>query len=63
MSSSRHRISSGAVAYSVVTLLPVDPFYRLCWEDGTVFDYADDQPAIEAQIATEKPTISDTRAP
>ena len=34
-----------------VTLLPVDPFYRLCWEDGTVFDYADDQDAIERQIA------------
>ncbi|WP_295048247.1 phytoene desaturase [uncultured Paracoccus sp.] len=33
-----------------VTLLPVDPFYRLCWEDGTVFDYADDQDAIERQI-------------
>ena len=33
-----------------VTLLPVEPFYRLCWEDGTVFDYADDQPSIERQI-------------
>ncbi|WP_207103105.1 phytoene desaturase [Paracoccus shandongensis] len=33
-----------------VTLLPVDPFYRLCWEDGTVFDYADDQDSIERQI-------------
>lgn len=33
-----------------VTLLPVDPFYRLCWEDGSVFDYADDQDAIERQI-------------
>ena len=38
-----------------VTLLPVDPFYRLCWEDGTVFDYADDQNAIERQIRAINP--------
>ncbi|PZO66610.1 MAG: phytoene desaturase [Paracoccus denitrificans] len=38
-----------------VTLLPVEPFYRLCWEDGTVFDYADDQDAIERQIAQINP--------
>ena len=38
-----------------VTLLPVDPFYRLCWEDGTVFDYADDQAAIERQIRAINP--------
>jgi phytoene desaturase len=25
--------------------LPVDPFYRLVWEDGDVFDYANDQEA------------------
>lgn len=33
-----------------VELLPVAPFYRLCWEDGTVFDYADDQAALDRQI-------------
>jgi phytoene desaturase len=33
-----------------VELLPIDPFYRLCWEDGTQFDYAADQDAIDAQI-------------
>ena len=38
-----------------VTLLLVDPFYRLCWEDGTVFDYADDQDGIERQIAAISP--------
>lgn len=38
-----------------VTLLPVEPFYRLCWEDGTVFDYADDQEAIERQIRAISP--------
>ncbi|SNR45157.1 phytoene desaturase [Paracoccus sediminis] len=38
-----------------VTLLPVNPFYRLCWEDGSVFDYADDQDAIERQIRAFNP--------
>ena len=34
-----------------VTLLPVSPFYRLCWEDGSTFDYDDDQAALDEQIA------------
>ncbi|WAC00574.1 phytoene desaturase [Pseudomonas putida] len=34
-----------------VELLPVAPFYRLCWEDGTQFDYANDQAALDRQIA------------
>ncbi|TBN41829.1 phytoene desaturase [Paracoccus subflavus] len=38
-----------------VTLLPVDPFYRLCWEDGTVFDYADDAEALARQIRAINP--------
>ncbi|MBA1289479.1 phytoene desaturase [Pseudomonas japonica] len=33
-----------------VELLPVTPFYRLCWEDGSRFDYANDQDALERQI-------------
>ncbi|CTQ49456.1 phytoene desaturase [Jannaschia donghaensis] len=33
-----------------VDLIPVDPFYRLCWEDGTRFDYCADQAGIDAQI-------------
>ncbi|WP_295475003.1 phytoene desaturase [uncultured Pseudomonas sp.] len=33
-----------------VQLLPVVPFYRLCWEDGTQFDYANDQAALDRQI-------------
>ncbi|ROR06253.1 phytoene desaturase [Erwinia sp. JUb26] len=33
-----------------VDLLPVTPFYRLCWEDGEVFDYDNDQARLEAQI-------------
>ncbi len=34
-----------------VELLPVDPMYRLCWEDGTIFDYTNDQARLEEQIA------------
>jgi phytoene desaturase len=33
-----------------VELLPVAPFYRLCWEDGSHFDYANDQQALDRQI-------------
>ncbi|MFG1173969.1 phytoene desaturase [Erwiniaceae bacterium CAU 1747] len=33
-----------------VDLMPVTPFYRLCWEDGEVFDYDNDQARLEAQI-------------
>ena len=36
-------------------LLAVTPFYRLCWEDGTVFDYADDQDELDRQIAAINP--------
>jgi len=33
-----------------VEMLPVSPFYRLCWEDGRHFDYANDQDALDRQI-------------
>lgn len=33
-----------------VELLPVTPFYRLCWESGKVFNYDNDQTRLEAQI-------------
>lgn len=33
-----------------VELLPVNPFYRLFWEDGYCFDYSDDDGALEKQI-------------
>lgn len=33
-----------------VDLLPVTPFYRLCWETGQVFDYDNDQARLEEQI-------------
>ncbi|HSQ96714.1 MAG TPA: phytoene desaturase [Croceibacterium sp.] len=34
-----------------VELMPVSPFYRLNWPDGTTFDYSNDKPALTAQIA------------
>ena len=38
-----------------VELLPVDPMYRLCWEDGDVFDYTNDPDRLEAQIRRRNP--------
>ncbi|MEN4903988.1 phytoene desaturase [Luteimonas sp. TWI1437] len=38
-----------------VELLPVEPFYRLCWEDGSHFDYANDQEALDRQIHARNP--------
>jgi phytoene desaturase len=34
-----------------VTLLPVDPFYRLSWPDGTTFDYTNDDAVLKREIA------------
>ena len=33
-----------------VELMPVSPFYRLSWPDGTSFDYLDDDARLDAQI-------------
>jgi phytoene desaturase len=38
-----------------VTLLPVDPFYRLQWEDGDTLDYWESQEKLEAEIAERNP--------
>ena len=38
-----------------VTLLPVSPFYRLNWPDGTNFDYSNDEPALRSEIARLNP--------
>ncbi len=46
---------SGRKMSDYVTLLPVAPFYQLCWEDGYRFDYADDQKEIDRQIAEKSP--------
>jgi phytoene desaturase len=38
-----------------VELVPVMPFYRLQWDDGTRFDYSNDPEATRAQIAALSP--------
>ena len=46
---------SGRRIEDYVTLLPVTPFYQLCWEDGFRFDYANDQAEIDRQIGAKSP--------
>ena len=46
---------SGKNMDDYVTLLPVDPFYRLQWEDGDVFDYNNDDQYLEDQIRQRNP--------
>ncbi|RYF81211.1 MAG: phytoene desaturase [Comamonadaceae bacterium] len=41
---------AGRAMRDYVELLPVSPFYRLSWEDGSFFDYADDQDSLDRQI-------------
>ncbi|MFW2831596.1 phytoene desaturase [Sphingomonas sp. ID0503] len=38
-----------------VDLVPITPFYRLNWPDGTNFDYTNDDPALQAEIARLNP--------
>ncbi len=38
-----------------IEMLPVAPFYRLCWEDGSHFDYLNDQEALDRQIHARNP--------
>ncbi|SNT24858.1 phytoene desaturase [Noviherbaspirillum humi] len=46
---------SGRRIEDYVRLLPVSPFYRLCWEDGYRFDYVNDQAELDRQIALKSP--------
>lgn len=46
---------SGKHLEDYVELMPVTPFYRLCWEDGKVLDYDNDQAKLEQQIALFNP--------
>ena len=41
---------SGSTMADDVVLQPVDPFYRLIWNDGTQFDYGNDPTALDAEI-------------
>ncbi|MDT8760376.1 phytoene desaturase [Sphingomonas psychrotolerans] len=38
-----------------VNLVPVSPFYRLSWPDGTAFDYGNDDAQLRAEIARLNP--------
>ena len=42
--------AAGKKLSDYVELLPVTPFYRLVWSDGTRFDYLGEQSALEEQI-------------
>ena len=42
---------SGRDMAADVTLVPVTPFYRLNWPDGTSFDYSNEEPALSHEIA------------
>jgi len=46
---------SGKRLEDYVTMLPVSPFYRLCWEDGYVFNYVNDQDELDRQIGLISP--------
>jgi phytoene desaturase len=47
---------SGRRMSDYVELVPVSPFYRLLWEDGTRFDYVNDQAELDRQIAAQNPS-------
>ncbi len=47
--------AAGKSIKDYVELLPVSPFYRLCWEDGTAFDYGNDQASLDRQIHAMNP--------
>ncbi len=42
-----------------VELMPISPFYRLFWEDGTVFDYSNDEEDLHRQIGERNPADVD----
>lgn len=46
---------SGQDMAADVDLVPVSPFYRLNWPDGTNFDYSNDAVALHAEIAKLNP--------
>ena len=46
---------SGRRLADYVDMIPITPFYQLRWEDGDVFVYANDQAALDRQIAQRSP--------
>jgi phytoene desaturase len=47
-------LSGGTIADDV-ELMPVNPFYRLLWSDGTSFDYSNVEDSLNAEIAALDP--------
>ncbi len=47
--------ASGRRMEDYIELMPVTPFYRLMWEDGTIFDYSNDTEALLKQIEALSP--------
>ncbi len=50
---------SGRATGDYVDLMPVDPFYRLVWPDGTSLEYNADADAVSAAIARISPRDAD----
>lgn len=50
---------AGRPMAAYVDLLPVQPFYRLCWEDGYRFDHSNDDASLYSQIAAKSPADVD----
>ena len=46
---------TGADMAQDVDLIPVSPFYRLSWPDGSIFDYVNDDNKLAAQISAFNP--------
>ncbi|PKN56030.1 MAG: phytoene desaturase [Deltaproteobacteria bacterium HGW-Deltaproteobacteria-14] len=46
---------SGREMRDYVELMPIEPFYRLAWDDGSTFDYTNDDDALRAQIHAMNP--------
>lgn len=46
---------TGADMSADVELVPVSPFYRLSWPDGSTFDYVNDDAELNRQIASLEP--------
>jgi phytoene desaturase len=46
---------SGNEMMQDVTIVPVAPFYRLTWPDGTTFDYSNNEPELNAEIGKLNP--------
>lgn len=52
-------VGAGRKLSDYVELLPVDPFYRLLWEDGYAFDYCSDEARLLDQIRAKNPRDAD----